>query len=166
MNQRAIDRLFERLSAVYGPAWERSLGATPVLEAKALWAHQLQAFADRIEAIVWALDELPESPPNVIQFRNLCRSAPAAATPRLPEPKADPARVAAELAKLGQLRTKPASTAVQTMKAWAYHLEAKDQAGHKISSYARKAYQEVVRHQAALQQRTEQLATQPESQPA
>ena len=165
MNQRAIDRLFERLSAVYGPAWERSLGATPVLEAKALWAHQLHAFADRLEAVVWALDELPETPPNVIQFRNLCRMAPAAATPRLPEPKADPARVAAELAKLGQLRT-AAPAGPSHMKAWAYHLEAKDQAGHAISSYARKAYQEVVRRQAALYQTNEQPATQPESQPA
>lgn len=161
MNQRAIDRLFERLSAVYGPAWERSLGATPVLEAKALWAHQLQAFADRLEAIVWALDELPESPPNVIQFRNLCRSAPAAAAPRPPEPKADPARVAAELAKLGQLRAKPAGAVVHSMKAWAYELQARDQAGDTICSYARKAYQEVVRHQAALHQ-----AAQPAGQPA
>ena len=158
MNQRAIDRLFERLSAVYGPAWERSLGATPVLEAKALWAHQLQAFADRLEAIVWALDELPESPPNVIQFRNLCRMAPTAAAPRLPEPKADPARVAAELAKLGQLRTKPAGPLVHSMKAWAYELEARDKAGDTICSYARKAYREVIRHQAALQHSTEQPA--------
>ena len=157
MNQRAIDRLFERLSAVYGPAWERSLGATPVLEAKALWAHQLQAFADRLEAIVWALDELPESPPNVIQFRNLCRMAPTAAAPRLAEPKADPARVAAELAKLGQLRTAPTAGTTH-MKAWAYQLQARDQAGDTICSYARKAYREVIRHQAALQQSTEQPA--------
>jgi hypothetical protein len=158
MNQRAIDRLFERLAAVYGPAWERSLGATPVLEVKALWAHQLQAFAERLEAVVWALDELPETPPNVIQFRNLCRSAPAAAAPRLPEPQADPARVARELAKLGQLRAKPSGALVHSMKAWAYELQARDQAGHKIGVYARKAYQEVVRHQAALQQAESQPA--------
>jgi hypothetical protein len=165
MNQRAIDRLFERMSAVYGPAWERSLGATPVLEVKALWAHQLQAFAERLEAVVWALDELPESPPNVIQFRNLCRSAPAAAVPRLPEPKADPARVAAELAKLGQLRAaSPASPS--HMRAWAYRLQARDQSGDKLCSYARKAYQEVVRRQTALHHPDPHPNPHPAGQPA
>ena len=144
MNQRAIDRLFERMAATYGSAWERSLGATPVLEAKALWSHQLQAFAERLEAVVWALDELPESPPNVIQFRNLCRSAPAAAVPRLPEPKADPARMAAELAKLADLRAKPSGTPAGSMRAWVYRLQARDQAGEKLNRYTRFCYQQAL----------------------
>ena len=144
MNQRAIDRLFERMAATYGSAWERSLGATPVLEAKALWSHQLQAFAERLEAVVWALDELPESPPNVIQFRNLCRSAPAAAVPRLPEPVADPARMAAELAKLADLRAKPSGTQVGSMREWAYILRARDQAGEKLNRYTRFCYQQAL----------------------
>lgn len=144
MNQRAIDRLFERMAATYGSAWERSLGATPVLEAKALWSHQLQAFAERLEAVVWALDELPESPPNVIQFRNLCRSAPAAAVPRLPEPVADPARMAAELAKLADLRAKPIGTPAGGMRAWVYRLQARDQAGEKLNRYTRFCYQQAL----------------------
>ena len=144
MNQRAIDRLFERMAATYGSAWERSLGATPVLEAKALWSHQLQAFAERLEAVVWALDELPESPPNVIQFRNLCRSAPAAAVPRLPEPAADPARMAAELAKLADLPAQPSGTPAGGMRAWVYRLQARDQAGEKLNRYTRFCYQQAL----------------------
>ena len=146
MNQRAIDRLFERMAATYGSAWERSLGATPVLEAKALWSQQLQAFADRLEAVVWALDELPESPPNVIQFRNLCRSAPAAVSPTIPmpEPKADPARMADKLAKLADLRAKPTSTAPSSMREWAYILLARDQAGEKLNRYTRFCYQQAL----------------------
>lgn len=144
MNQRAIDRLFERLAAVYGPAWDRSMGATPVMEVKALWAHQLQGFAERLEAVVWALDELPENPPNVIQFRNLCRQAPAAAAPRLPEPKADPERMARELAKLADLRAKPASNPLGGMREWAYRLRDRDQAGERLNAYTRSCYQQAL----------------------
>lgn len=158
MRRDAIDRLFTRLSATYGRDWTEAMGITPVTEAKALWAHELAQWADNLQPVAWALENLPERCPNVIAFKHLCRSAPAAAAPRLPEPQADPARVAAELAKLGQLRAKPSGTLVHSMKAWAYELQARDQAGHKIGVYARKAYQEVVRHQAALQQAESQPA--------
>jgi hypothetical protein len=143
MNQKAIDRLFDRLSAIYGAAWDRSLGATPVLDAKSIWAHELQAYGQRLEAVVWALDQMPENPPNVIQFRNLCRQAPAAAVPCLPEPQADPARMAAELAKLGQLRTAPVP-GNSSMRGWAHRLAARDAAGDKLSHFARAAYKSVL----------------------
>lgn len=139
MNQKAIDRLFDRLAATYGAAWDRSLGATPVLDAKALWAHELQAFAERLEAVVWALDKLPEHPPNVIQFRNLCRQAPAALALPLPQAKADPARVAAELAKLGTLRATVTAQAGD-MKAWARRLRAREVAGDRLSGFQRDAW--------------------------
>ena len=139
MNQKAIDRLFDRLAATYGAAWDRSLGATPVLDAKALWAHELQAFSERLEAVVWALDQLPEHPPNVIQFRNLCRQAPAAIALPLPEPKADPARVAAELAKLGTLRATVTAQAGD-IKAWARRLRAREVAGDRLSGFQRDAW--------------------------
>ena len=139
MNPKAIDRLFDRLAATYGAAWDRSLGATPVLDAKALWAHELQVFGERLEAVVWALDQLPEHPPNVIQFRNLCRQAPSAIALPLPEPKADPARVAAELAKLGTLRATVTAQAGD-MKAWARRLRAREVAGDRLSGYQRDAW--------------------------
>lgn len=140
MNPKAIDRLFYRLASTYGASWERSLGGTPVLDAKALWAHELQVFAGLLEAVVWALDHLPEYPPNVIQFRNLCRQAPATEVPQLPAPQADPARVAAELAKLGALRQATTRQAGD-MKEWAKRLAARDQAGEKLSRYQRHCYQ-------------------------
>lgn len=139
MNQKAIDRLFDRLGATYGAAWERSLGATPLLDAKALWAHELQVFGERLEAVVWALDQLPERPPNVIQFRNLCRQAPAAIALPLPEPKADPARVAAELAKLGTLRATVTAQAGD-MKAWARRLKAREVASERLSMVQRSSW--------------------------
>jgi hypothetical protein len=90
---RAIDRLFHRLGATYGAEWDRSLGATPIGDAKTVWAHELSCYTSNLQSIAWALENLPERCPNVIQFKNLCRQAPAAATEMLPSPKADPAIV-------------------------------------------------------------------------
>lgn len=101
---RAIDRLFKRLSATYGAEWERMLGATPEIDAKSVWAHELEQFKNSLHRIAWALENLPERCPNVIVFKNICRAAPAPGEVALPAPKADPARVAAELAKLGHIR--------------------------------------------------------------
>lgn len=99
-----IDRLFQRLAATYGASWDRSLGQAPIGDVKTAWAHELQGFSSQLEAIAWALENLPERCPNLIEFRNLARKAPAPDVPRLPEPKADPGRVAAELAKLAPIR--------------------------------------------------------------
>ena len=140
MNPKAIDRLFDRLGATYGAAWDRSLGVTPLLDAKSIWAHELQGFAQRLEAVVWALDQLPEHPPNVIQFRNLCRQAPTPVAPPLPEPKADPARLAAELAKLGDLRATVTAQPAGDMKAWARRLRAREVAGDRLSGFQRSAW--------------------------
>ena len=101
---RAIDRLFKRLSATYGAEWERMLGATPEIDAKSVWAHELEQFKNSLHRIAWALENLPERCPNVIVFKNICRAAPAPEEIALPAPKADPERVAAELAKLGHIR--------------------------------------------------------------
>ena len=45
-----------------------------------------------------------DKPPTVLEFRAMARRAPADEVPRLPTPKADPERIAAELAKLAPLR--------------------------------------------------------------
>jgi len=115
---KAIDRLFKRLSATYGADWERSLGATPEIDAKSVWAHELEQFKGSLRRVAWALENLPERCPNVIAFKNLCRQAPAPEEVALPAPKADPARVAAELAKLGHIRA-TAAVAVAGRLDWA-----------------------------------------------
>lgn len=101
---RAIDRLFKRLYATYGADFERALGGTPEIDVKSLWAHELEQFKESLHRIAWALENLPERCPNVIVFKNLCRQAPSPNKIELPSPKADPERVAVELAKLVNLR--------------------------------------------------------------
>ena len=101
-----IDRLFERLSMTYGIAWDNSIGTAPLNEIKSFWMNQLAGFMQSKEsmmAISWALNHLPERPPNLVQFKNLCYQAPAVERPQLPSPPADPERVKQELAKLGAM---------------------------------------------------------------
>jgi len=106
-----IDRLFERLSMTYGIAWDNSIGTAPLNEIKSFWMNQLSGFMQSKEsmmAISWALNHLPERPPNLVQFKNLCYQAPAVERPQLPSPPADPERVKQELAKLAGMN-KPKS---------------------------------------------------------
>lgn len=137
-----IDRLFSRLAATYGSAWDRSIGQAPIADVKTAWAHELSGFASRLQDVAWALENLPERCPNVIEFRNLCRKAPAPEVPRLPEPKADPSRVAAELAKLGQIKAAAPSKRVIDAS-WAHSILAAHRSGIYKSPTVLRMAQEV-----------------------
>lgn len=140
----AIDRLFERFAAVYGNDWDKSLGKLPIMDVKTVWAHELAPWLnnrDSMRAIAWALENLQERCPNVIQFKNLCRQAPAQEKPMLPEPKADPERLKAELAKIN---VKPVQKLFDEVRGvrfelkndgrdWARKILARKEAGEKIS---------------------------------
>jgi hypothetical protein len=97
---RVIDRLFERLLATYGAQWQALWAGVPIADVKSLWAAELAVFSERLEAIGWALERLPERPPNLVQFKALCRDAPRAEAPALPLPERDPARMAQALQSL------------------------------------------------------------------
>ncbi|MEN9887043.1 MAG: hypothetical protein RL758_1621 [Pseudomonadota bacterium] len=128
---KAIDRLFERMAATYGAQWTRMWATVPMPDVKSAWAHELSGYANRLDALAWALEHLPERCPNVIEFRNLCRQAPSPQAPRLPEPQADPQRVAAELAKLGDVRRQAAEPSGG--KAWAHRVLAAFESGQRVS---------------------------------
>lgn len=95
-----VDHLFGRLSVRYGAAFLRQWPDTDPALVKADWADVLDGV--RGESISYALRYLPVSPPNAIQFRDVCRRAPAPDSPALtaPEKKADPQRVASIMARL------------------------------------------------------------------
>lgn len=128
---QALDRLFARLAATYGAAWERSLGSTPLADVKTAWSHELSGFAGSLNRIAWALENLPPKCPNVIEFKALCRQAPTPEAPRLPEPKADPERVKAELAKLAPVR-QAVATSQRDGREWARRILARNEAGDRI----------------------------------
>lgn len=153
LSAKAVDRIFDRMAATYGLSWDRSLGSAPVADVKTIWAHELSGFADkdRLPHIAWALENLPETPPNAIKFRNLCRLAPELEVPKLPAPKADPERVKAEVAKLidaaGIKRGPQAEKADH--KAWARRILAEKTAGINVSAIRLRFANEALREHIA-----------------
>jgi len=132
MSAEAVDYVFRTLAASYGAEWDRSHGSAPIGDVKTVWLDALEPFTGNEQAkrrILWALKNLPERAPNVRQFVALCRQAPAADVPMLPEPKADPERVKAELAKLGQVKSQQR---VADLKEWARRIIARHEAGEKV----------------------------------
>lgn len=132
---KAIDRLFDRLGLTYGMEWSRKWDGMPIQEVKSLWAHELAHYSKHLDAVAWALENLPEKCPNVVEFKNLCRKAPAQEAPRLPEPKANPERLKAELAKLREPAKQAASQSQYAdPKAWAHRIIARHEAGEKLAA--------------------------------
>jgi hypothetical protein len=130
---KAIDRIFSRLAATYMAAWDRSLGAVPLSDIKTAWSYELGGFENRLQDVAWALDNLPEKPPNVIEFKKLCRLAPVTETPQLEAPKADPERLKAELAKLGHIAQRPPRHDLD----WAHAIMNRVKAGDRLCSYTK-----------------------------
>lgn len=143
---KAVDRLFERLAATYGAAWTRQWADVPLSDVKTAWAHELAGYASEtgLKAVAWALENLPERSPNVIEFRAICRRAPAPELPRLPEPKAEPERLKRELSRLVDIRAKVASSGVDH-KTWAKSLIARDAAGEKVRPISLRFAREALR---------------------
>ena len=132
LSMKACDHLFNRLLAVYGAQWSKQWQDVPMQDAKNAWACELGQYAGRLEAIAYALDNLPERAPNAVQFRNLCRAALAPDVPALPMPAANPARMREELAKLGHVPGAKVQTTTGMMD-WAPAIIARHAAGEKIT---------------------------------
>ena len=127
-----VERIFERLAATYGAAWDRSIGQSPIRDVMTVWEHELSGFLQSrkaMMAIAWALENLLERCPNAIEFKNLCRRAPLIQDVALPAPAAEPSRVAAEFAKFATFRN-PAKV---DDKAWADRIIDSHASGHKVS---------------------------------
>lgn len=136
-----VEYVFKRLAATYGAAWDRSLGQAPIADVMTVWEYQLQQFTQSTAAkkmILWALENLPDRCPNVIEFKTLCSRAPMVQAAALPAPKADPARVAEELAKMAQL--KAMATLPIESKAWAKALKSRHEAGEKLNTNQVRCY--------------------------
>jgi hypothetical protein len=92
-----VEALFAKLTVRYGVAFGQQYRDLDIGIVKADWADVLDGVQS--DSIRYALQYLPERPPNAMSFRNLCRSAPATTAPALPAPAepADPARVQAAI---------------------------------------------------------------------
>jgi hypothetical protein len=141
-----IDRIFEKLGLVYGNEFLNRWKGLKLTDVKTDWAHELAGFQQLPDAIAWGLQNLPpERPPTVLQFRDLCRKAPAPDLPRLPEPKADPERLKAEVAKLAPLLAKTKKPASGINVDWAHRIVAKHDSGVRVAPAVLRIASEVAR---------------------
>lgn len=131
LSLQAVDRLLERLTATYGRDFLSKYEGLDANAIKTVWAHELGGFAGNLHAIAWALENLPARAPNAVEFRFLCRLAPAPEVTRLTEPAANPERVRQELAKLGQLTKAPPGN--EGGRDWARRIIARKEAGDRVA---------------------------------
>lgn len=116
---RVMARLWTAMRGNYGARWDRMFPVPPVppgadagqhaLESikavQSIWAEKLARFGANLDAIAFALDNLPTDPPNLPEFVALCNRRPDPKLVALPAPPVNPeaARaVAAKLAKVSQ----------------------------------------------------------------
>ena len=152
LSMKAVDRLFERMAATYTNAWVRQFDAVPLADVKTAWAHELAGFSGRLEAVAWALENLPDRCPNVIEFKRLCGNAPRPVEPKLPEPKADPERVATELSKLEKSKAlAKVNKAASDHKAWARGILARHDAGERVNPTSLRLAREALRMRLILE---------------
>lgn len=83
-----VEKIFQKLSLVYGRDFLGRWDGIPLEEVKADWAHELSGYQQSPSAISYALQNLPPKPPTVLEFLAICRRAPASNTPALEAPSA------------------------------------------------------------------------------
>jgi len=138
----AVERLFDRLSMTYGTEFKNKWNGIPLNEVKSAWSHELGIFADNLHAIGWALQNLPDRCPNLIEFKSLCKQAPRPTTIALDAPKAPVEvvdKVLAEIA-LKAFKTPKDDNGNVDHKRWAKKLKERHQRGEKLSMYQIKCY--------------------------
>lgn len=123
-----VDKIFAKLAVTYG---QRFLGLYAGLDLQAVkddWADELRGYAQSPGAIKHALSVLPvDKPPNVLEFKALCRTAPQYIERQLEGPKMTPERMLEAVASV----TKPAPR--HDDKKWAKDLQALEQRGGKLT---------------------------------
>lgn len=130
-----VDRIFTKLTVRYGDRFLNRWRGIDMDAVRNDWADTLAGFDNWPEAIAYAFEHLDDDkPPTAANFRTLAHLAPKPERLALPEPKADPARVAAELAKLGHLPgPAPSKQSGHGMRDWAYRLKTRHDAGEILS---------------------------------
>lgn len=121
-----VDKIFTKLSLVYGRAFLDRWTGLEMDAVKADWAHELAALERSPHSITYALQNLSaDKPPTVVEFRKIAWSAPAADMPQIVYKKATPDKIAAALAGLS-------GHAGRDPKDWARRILSRYEAGDRI----------------------------------
>jgi hypothetical protein len=122
--ERVMERLWTAMRGNYGARWDRMFPVPPVPPAphgvdaishaakhaydhaksvQAIWAEKLARFSTNLQAITFALDNLPTEPPNLPEFVALCNRRPDTPVPALPAPEVNQAAAQAALAEAAKV---------------------------------------------------------------
>lgn len=124
-----IEKIFAKLTLVYGHQFLSRWDGLPLDTVKADWAHELSRFQQNPDGIAFGLQNLPaDRPPTVIEFRAICNRRPVEAPVMLSGPPADPERVKREVSRLALDDKRP------DPKDWARRILACHKQGDKLSS--------------------------------
>jgi hypothetical protein len=139
-----IDKIFHKLTLVYGREFIGRWEGLELADVKTDWAHELAGLENFPEGIAFALQNMPSGkPPNVLEFRAMALKAPRPALKQLEAPKADQSKVADELRKAVAAVKKPATS--YDGKAWASRLISRHDAGDRIAPISLRFAREALR---------------------
>jgi hypothetical protein len=125
-----IEKIFMKLTLNFGREFLDRWKGIDIDEVKADWAHELRGFQQNPAAIAFALENcMTGKPPTAQEFKAWAIRRPDSKPLALPEPLADPGRVAAELKKLENIK---AAERVDH-KAWAKRLKQRHESGEKLN---------------------------------
>ena len=141
LSDAQVDRLFTRLIVRYGAAFSDRWRMLDLAVVKADWARELGRYADTPYVLDWALERLPERPPFVIDFAQLCESAPRhEPMEKNTKPTRGPTPI--ELDMLRALRA--GIVARSPSRRWAYDIVAKSARGERVNAYPLRVARELI----------------------
>lgn len=137
-----VQAIFAKMVIRYGALWTgRFAGADEMLLLRD-WGIGLAGY--RKEAIIWALDYLPDdAPPLLGQFKSLCGRAPEPKQQAIEAPMADPVRVATELDRMRSAQ------AERSPLQWAYDLQDRERRGERLTMGQRAAWRDALASESA-----------------
>jgi hypothetical protein len=142
-----VKLVFAKLFLTYGSRFMGQYGTAPPETIESDWAHELAGVSR--QAILYGLQNLhPDFPPNVLQFRAICRRKPMPAHVAISGPELPPDRVQQLAAQLSN--KKPVG---KDPKDWARKLRRREQGGERLSIFQREAWR------TALGQNKDETAT-------
>lgn len=161
-HQRAwIERIFAKLTSIYGDDFTRNWRGIDPEEIKAEWADTLGGFhAADIASALQACRSQPKAP-NLPEFASLCRQNmntrnTVTLAPLTPEERAAAAKVAETVAKA--MSAKEANTKgyyvngvlVTVFKQWAVNIVNREASGEQIPEVSKKAWRDVLNYESTV----------------
>lgn len=130
-----VDKIFMKLTVVYGRDFIGRWEGINLADVKTDWAHELAGFEQHPESIAYALQNLvPGKPPTVLEFRALARKAPLPEHKALPAPVVTDDRLCEHLKRIVELKARAKDA--PGSKDWARSILGRYDAGENVRPVA------------------------------